>query len=125
MPSQKVTQTGNTSAEHVIVDLNVALERVRSADHGATGRLATPVASLPGLRIVMVSMNAGAVWQEHSTAGRITVQPLTGEIRMRAGTEEMALTPGKVAAFASNVKHDVMAVTEAAFLLTVARPDLD
>lgn len=120
-----MSQSGGTNTDFGVVDLNAAVEHDRNADHAAAGKLTTPLLSLPGLRLVLVSMTAGAVWKEHSTPGRITVQPLRGEIRMRAGSNELALAPGRVAAFAANVKHDVEAVTDAAFLLTVARPNLD
>jgi quercetin dioxygenase-like cupin family protein len=113
------------AAEFSIVDIAAAMGRAQNADRGANGRIATPLLKLPGLRIVLVSMAAGATWPEHATAGRITVQPLAGEIRMRAEEREIALRPGHVAAFAAGVSHDVTAVTDAMFLLTVARPSLD
>lgn len=106
------------------VQVTAAVERVKNSDHGPTGRLTIPLLSLPGLRLVLVSMRSAATWPEHSTAGRITVQPLAGEILMRASGTEISLHVGAVAAFAAGVTHDVVAVTDAVFLLTVARPDL-
>ena len=119
------TEPAAQTEQFSLIDLRTAVDRARSADHGSTGRLTTPLLSLPGLRLVLVSMRAGAEWPQHSTPGRITVQPLAGEIRMCVGDTEIALTEGKVAAFAAGVVHDVVAVTDAAFLLTVARPNLD
>jgi quercetin dioxygenase-like cupin family protein len=113
------------SEEFRTLDLDDELQRAQKSDHGATERLTLPLASLPGLRLVLVSMRAGTSWPEHCTPGRITVQPLSGRIRMRIGDSEMDLRPGHVAALAASVKHDVNALTDAAFLLTVARPKLD
>ena len=113
------------AGEFAKFDLPEFLERVRASDHGSTGRLTTPLLSLPGLRLMLVSMRSGASWPQHSTPGRITVQPLAGEIRMRACEKEISLHVGSVAAFAAGVPHDVVAVSDAVFLLTVARPNLD
>ena len=111
--------------QHALIDLTTELSNIAGKDHGASGRIAHPIISLPGLRVVLVSMKAGAHWTEHSTPGRITVQPLTGQIRMRWHGEETILASGRLFALASNVPHDVLAETDAVFLLTVARPQAD
>lgn len=111
--------------QHALVDLASELASVTAKDHGPSGRLAHPLVSLPGLRVVLVSMKAGAQWSEHSTPGRITVQPLSGQVRIRWHGEEATLPPGRMLALASKVPHDVVAETDAVFLLTVARPQAD
>src|SRR5512140_48065 len=111
--------------QHALLDLTTELANVAGIDHGASGRIAHPIASLPGLRVLLVSMKSGSRWTEHSTPGRITVQPLTGQIRMRWHGEETSLTAGRLLALAANVSHDVVAETDAVFLLTVARPQAD
>ena len=115
----------NPANQHAIVDLTSELTQVAGMDHGASGRIAHPLVSLPGLRVLLVSMKRGAHWLEHSTPGRITVQPLFGEIHLRWQHNDALLSSGKLAALASNVPHDVVAETDAAFLLTVARPQAD
>ena len=111
--------------QHAIVDLTAELSGLAAKDHGGSGRIAHPVVSLPGVRVILVSMKAGAEWTEHATPGRITVQPLTGRIRMSWHTEETTLASGRLLALASNVPHNVVAETDAVFLLTVARPQAD
>lgn len=111
--------------QHVVVDLDGELEKVSAMDHGSAGRVAHPVVSLPGLRALLVSMKAGARWDQHATPGRITVQPLNGSIRLRWHNQDATLTTGKLLALAGNVPHDVVAETDAVFLLTVARPNAD
>ena len=106
------------------VDLDREIENIHSTA-ATQERVSRPVAQLPGLRLLLVSMREGATWAEHSTAGRITVQPLSGQIRMRAAGTDVRLGVGQVGAFGANVAHDVFAITDAVFLLTVARPDLD
>ncbi len=111
--------------QHAIVDLAAELAGIAAKDHGDSGKLTHPLVRLPGLRVALVSMKAGARWAEHCTPGRITVQPLTGQIRMRWHNQDATLTAGRMLALASNVPHDVVAETDAAFLLTVARPQGD
>lgn len=111
--------------QHAVVDLKAELNKVSGMDHGSSGRIAHPIISLPGLRAVVVSMKAGAKWDQHSTPGRITVQPLTGRIRMSWHNEHATLTTGNVLALAGNVPHDVVAEADSVFLLTVARPSAD
>ena len=115
----------NADAALALIDLTVEAERIKSADHGASGKVTRPVISLPGLRVLLVSMRAGCKWPDHSTTGRITVQPVIGEIQMHSPDRSIALKVGQVAAFAANVTHDVLALTDAVFLLTVARPSMD
>src|SRR5690348_5813321 len=103
--------------QHVIADLNAELAKVSAMDHGASGRLTHPIVSLPGLRALLVSMKAGARWDQHATPGRITVQPLSGRIRMSWHNEQATLKTGNMLALASNVPHDVVAETDAVFLL--------
>ena len=107
------------------IDLAQEMSCVLQEDHTETGRLTRPLINLPGLRVVLVSMRAGSKWNEHSTSGRITVQPLSGRIHMRYSGGELELNPGRLAAFAANVPHDVSALVDSVFLLTVARPAKD
>jgi quercetin dioxygenase-like cupin family protein len=67
-------------------------------------------------------MPVGSTWAERSTPGRIAVQVLKGRIRMSAGDEQYDLPASHGVALDSNVKHDVRAIDESWFLLTVARP---
>ncbi len=118
-------ETNVAEKKFVTLDINALVKEIREADHGANGRLSRPVASVPGLRLVLVSMRPNSSWAKHSTPGRISVQPLLGQIRIRIGGEETVLSTGQVAAVASGVEHDVFAESDCVFLLTVARPNLD
>jgi quercetin dioxygenase-like cupin family protein len=89
------------------------------------GRATHAVVSFPNLKLFVVYMPAESVWNEHSTPGRIAVQVLKGRIVMSAGAQRYELTAGKGAAFDSDIKHDVQALEESWFLLTVARRTVD
>ena len=59
---------------------------------------------------------------EHKAEGRISVQVLSGHIRLRASGRTFSLRPGGLLAIDQGVSHDVEALEESAFLLTIAWP---
>jgi quercetin dioxygenase-like cupin family protein len=73
-----------------------------------------------GLSVVLTVMRSGARLQEHKTAGPISVQTLAGHIRLHALENTFDLPVGHVVMLGGNIVHDVEAVEESAFLLTIA-----
>jgi quercetin dioxygenase-like cupin family protein len=86
------------------------------------GRATHAIVSFPNLKLFVIYMPSGSTWAEHSTPGRIAVQVLQGRVMMIAGDEQYDLAASHGVALDSNVKHDVRAMEESWFLLTVARP---
>jgi|SRR6516164_4502345 quercetin dioxygenase-like cupin family protein len=84
------------------------------------GRATHAIVSFPNLKLFVIYMAAESVWSEHSTPGRIAVQVLRGQIVMTADGKRYELSAGCGAAFDSDMKRDVHALSEAWFLLTVA-----
>ncbi len=114
--------TQGTPASHAEVHSLVGLaEKALAMDVGDNGRVSVPVISLPGLKVVVLAIKKNAKWAEHSTAGRITVQPLRGHIQIRAAGTLHDLPAGHLLALDSNVVHDVEALEDSAFLLTVSK----
>lgn len=74
------------------------------------------------LRTVLVALKAGATIEEHRAPGPMTLQVLSGSIRFRAGDAVLELGAGQLAVLESAVRHDVEAVTDSAFLLTLTVP---
>ena len=59
--------------------------------------------------------------REHYNPGRICVQTIFGHIRMHADGRTFDLPPGQCLVLDRAVTHDVEAIEESDFLLTVAR----
>lgn len=76
------------------------------------------------LRIVLVAMSAGAKIREHRTGGSVAIEVLDGEIRLSVEGEPspVELGPRRLLVLEPGRRHDVDAVRESAFLLTVANP---
>ncbi len=74
-------------------------------------------------RMVLISMERGSVLKEHHADGTISVQVLKGAIRFTAQGEAHSLQVNGVLTLGASIKHEVEALEESAFLLTIAWPD--
>ncbi len=75
-------------------------------------------------QITLRRMRAGAYSPNHHTPGRICVQTVTGHIRMRADGKIFDLPKGAILVLDRAVTHDVEALEESSFVLTVALPNI-
>ena len=73
-----------------------------------------------GLRVVLVAMRKGAKIPGHAAAFPVTVQVIDGSLRFEAGGRSEILTSGRLLTLQADIRHDVEALEEAAFLLTLA-----
>lgn len=71
-------------------------------------------------RVVLTALRQGARLQAHQTAGWVVVQTIAGRLRLRALGDSVELPPGHLLTLEPNVAHDVEALEESVFLLTLA-----
>ena len=88
-----------------------------------TGRSSTTLAKYPDLRIVLVSMKANTRMREHKAAGRLTILALTGCLRLHILDHVVDLPAGHLLTLDRCLSHDVEALRQSTFLLTIAWPD--
>ena len=74
----------------------------------------------PGFRVVLVAMKAGARLAEHAAHEQATVQLLTGHLRIRLTDKVVDVPAGDLVALDAMLGHEVEAVEESVFLLTIA-----
>ena len=86
------------------------------------GHQAKTLVKYDGLRIVLIALKAGSRIPEHHTEGQISVQTIVGHIQVRADWLTFELRPGGLLALDQGLPHDVEALEESAFLLTIAWP---
>ena len=72
------------------------------------------------LRIVLLAMRKKMCMHEHKTAARISVQTLTGYIRLKLPDRTVELPAGQLLVLDQCVPHDVEAEEDSAFLLTLS-----
>lgn len=73
-----------------------------------------------GLRVVLISLQAGAALAEHRAPGPITLHVLRGQVEVHAAGQMVTLPVGQVLALEAGLPHAVQAVMESDVLLTLA-----
>ena len=127
--------TANASSEAIIHNNIVEIaSSMRTEDHGAGGRTSRVLIDLPGLRVQLISLTAGAYVPEHKVQGAITVQPVLGRVRMTAfpvGSEagntnrlqqQFEHGVGGLLSLGGGVPHDVRALEGSCILVSIVRP---
>ena len=75
------------------------------------------------LCMLIVGLHSNASMKKHSAAGTISLQVLQGEIIFETENQQTELTKGKMIALPAGIPHQVYAVKESFFLLTLAVPN--
>jgi hypothetical protein len=88
----------------------------------ATGRSSKTLVKYPDLRIVLIAMKANKRMHEHTAAARISVHSLNDHIRLHLPGRVVDLPARHLLALDQCVPHDVEAIEDSAFLLTLSWP---
>jgi hypothetical protein len=87
------------------------------------GRSSRTLVKQQDFRIVLVLMKARTSLTEHRANARISIQTVSGRIRVRVRNENMVELPtAGLLALDSSIPYDIEAVRESAFLLTISWP---
>ena len=110
------------SAVMLRFDLGAEAERLRQQPSYGNGKPAgRTLVKEPDLRIVVMALRSGARLEEHRASGPISVQALQGTVRLHVLDDSVNLTPGELLTLEPGISHDVVAVEDAVFLLTIGR----
>ncbi len=104
------------------LDLNAEIMALRNGSEWKNGVARKELLRYPDFQITLRLMRAQARIAEHYNPGRVSVHTLFGHIRMRADGKVFDLPQGRVLVMDRCVMHDVEALMESAFLLTVSDP---
>lgn len=113
---------GPMSATYLEFDLTREIDELRREAAWATGRNARTLAKYDDLRVVLTVLRGGGHIPSHQTEGRISIQAVQGHLRVRAEGRTFSLGPGGLLTLDRGVQHEVEAVDDSAFLLTIAWP---
>ena len=103
-------------------DLTSEVDRLHRESTWNTGQNARTLIKYDDLRVVVMALKAGSHIPEHKANGRISVQVLSGHIRLNASGRAFDLRPGSLLALDERAPHDLEALDESAVLLTIAWP---
>ena len=70
--------------------------------------------------LVLTALRPGARLQEHQAAGWVVIQTISGRVRLAGLGQSVDFPGGHLVALEPNVAHDVEALEESIFLVTVA-----
>ena len=104
-------------------DLNAEIERLRGENAWQGGRNSKTLVKHSDFRVVLTVLKTNARLHEHKAAGRISVQAIAGHIRMHVEGKVFDLPAGHLLALERAIAHDVGALEDSAFLLTIAWPE--
>src|SRR5215471_751649 len=105
-------------------NLRDELSRLREEDSWTrgSGRSSKTLAKYPDFRIVLILMKAGSEMKEHHADARISIQTIQGRIRLQLPDQVLELGGGELMCLESGIAHDLKALEESAFLITVSWP---
>lgn len=103
------------------------LEKLKEAPswRRESGRSAETLVKYEEFRIVLVRMKSGSYMSHHRSEGPISIHALRGKVRVHLPEDRVeVLNPGELLTLARCLEHDVEALEESAFLLTIAWPEV-
>ena len=86
------------------------------------GRSSKTLVKYPDLRVVLMTMKAGAHLEPHKTNARFALLCLSGHVRMHLDDASVDATAGELLAVDRDLSHAVEAVRESSILLFMAWP---
>ncbi len=106
-------------------DLTRELEQLHREPGWSSGQNARTLVKYDDFRVVLTVLKAGARLPRHQTEGRISIHIVAGRIQVRAQGRTFNLPTGTLLTLDQGLPHDVEALEESAFLLTIAWPGKD
>ena len=123
---KSMTRLPGLANEVIRKNIQDELEKLKGAEawqHEA-GRSSETIVKYPEFRVVLIRMKPGSYMSHHRAEGPISVHAVLGKIRVHLPDDRMEdLHPGDLLALERGLEHDVEALEECAFLLTIAWPE--
>jgi quercetin dioxygenase-like cupin family protein len=107
------------SAPYIQLDLAREIDRLFLDGPWGQGRSAKTLAKYDDLRLVLTAVKAGTRIPTHDTDGRIAIQCVRGRLQVHAEGRVLPMAPGTILTLDRGVPHDVEALEDSAFLLTI------
>jgi quercetin dioxygenase-like cupin family protein len=121
-PARRRPHAPSMASPFLEFDLTAEVNMLHAESTWTTGRNARTLVKYDDLRVVLTALRANMRIREHTTDGRISIQMLSGHLRLNASGRTFDLRPGSLVALDQGIAHDIEALEESAFLLTIAWP---
>ena len=110
------------AAPYLEFDIVRELEQLHREAGWQFGQNAKTLVKYDGLRVVLIALKARSKIPGHHTEGQISIQTVAGHIQVHAQGRTFELGAGGLLALDQGLPHDVEALEDSAFLLTIAWP---
>jgi quercetin dioxygenase-like cupin family protein len=115
--------TARLSAPLLTFDLAAEIEHLNNEEHWLKdGRISKTLVKHSDFRIVLMFMKAGTLMQEHKTDARISLHALSGRLLIKLDRQTVELPAGHLLVLEKGLSHDVKALEESVFLLSISWP---
>ncbi len=125
MTTESFADDGTLLKDFGQFDLTREVENSEQQKPWQAGHTARTLFKKADFRMVLISMEKGSVLKEHHADGTISVQVLKGSIGFTVEGETHTLQANSVVTLGASLKHEVEALEESAFLLTIAWPSAE
>jgi quercetin dioxygenase-like cupin family protein len=116
------TPDGNMVDKLAQFDLNQEIADAEHKKPWPSGHYARTLYKKHDLRILLINMENASHMKEHHADGTLAIQVLKGQIRVNVGGKPYELGAGNLFTLAGSIRHDVEALADSAFLLTISWP---
>lgn len=106
-------------------DLTRELDQLRREPEWKSGQNARTLVKYDDFRVVLTALKAHSRCPQHQTKGRVSIQTVAGHILVRAKGRTFDLPTGTLLTLDRHLPHDVEALEESAFLITIVWPHQD
>ena len=110
-------------SQGVLFDFDTICRELRAEEQYAReGQASRTLIRSSDLRIVVVALAAGETISEHHAKVTVSVQTLSGRIRLQLPERSVDVPAGQILVMEAGLAHDVHAESDSAFLLTLGWP---
>jgi len=122
MPIPGSNDDGTMTADFAQFDLLTEIAEAEQQKPWASGIRSRTLFKKADLRVVLISMEAGAQLKEHHADGTSSIYVLKGRIRYKTQGQVQDLRAGSLFTLGASINHSVEATEESGFLLTISWP---
>ena len=122
----KLTRLPGLTAEVIRRNIGDEVEKLKQAPswQRESGRSSETLVKYDEFRIVLVQMKPESYMSHHKAEGPISIHVIQGKVRVHLPDDRTEdLKPGDLLTLDRCLEHDVEALEESAFLLTIAWPE--
>jgi quercetin dioxygenase-like cupin family protein len=116
---------GNMTADLAQFDLTREIADSERQKPWPSGIHAKTLYKKRDFRVVLICMEPSARMKEHHVDGTSSLQVLKGDLQYTACGESYNLRPGSLITLGASIRHEVEAIVESVFLLTISWPDTE